>query len=93
MQMGRPDERERVTSLEGRGPAAVRVRAAVLAAVAAAGGCPVGALHARVASLLGRGEAASGRDVESALGLLLVTGVVDEVGGRIVLALGARVAV
>jgi hypothetical protein len=93
MQMGRPGRREHVTSLEGRGPAGVRVRAAVLAAVAAPGGCPAGALHARVASLLGRGEEASGRDVESALGLLLVTGAVDEVGGRLVLTLGARVAV
>jgi hypothetical protein len=80
----------RVTSLEGRAPALARVRAAVLAAAAAPGGCPAGALHARVAQLLGRTEGEIGREVESALGLLIVTGAVDEIGGRLVPALGAR---
>jgi hypothetical protein len=80
----------RVTSLEGRAPALARVRAAVLAAAAAPGGCPAGALHARVVQLLGRTEGEIGREVESALGLLIVTGAVDEIGGRLVPALGAR---
>lgn len=89
-----PFERDRVRLLEGRGPAVTRVRAAVLAAVAAPGGCAVAALHDRVAALLGVArDARLGRDVEGALGLLVVTGAVDEVGGRLVLTLRARAAV
>jgi hypothetical protein len=85
---------DRVSPLEGRAPAAARVRAAVLAAVAAPGGCAVGALHPRAASLLGVAEGPRfRRAVEDALGLLVVTGAVDEVGGRLVLTLGARAAV
>jgi hypothetical protein len=54
----------------------------------------VAALHDRVAALLGVArDARLGRDVEGALGLLVVTGAVDEVGGRLVLTLRARAAV
>jgi hypothetical protein len=66
----------------------------VLAAVAAQGGCAVAALQGRVAALLGVAQDAQlRRAVEDALGLLVVTGAVDEIGGHLVLTIRARAAV
>jgi len=75
-------------------PAAARVRAAVLAAAAMPGGCPVAGVEAAVAAHLGLAPGPRlRRRVERALGLLVVTGWVDEAGGRLVAAAGARRAV
>ena len=83
----------RVSRIAGRPPAAVRVRAALLAAVARPGGLEVHGLEAAVAAQLGSGGPDLRRRVEGALGLLIATGHVDEIGGRLVLTLGAREAV
>jgi hypothetical protein len=80
--------------LEGRGPAMVRVRAAVLAAVAVPGGCPAGWLTAAVARRLAvADDAGLRRRVEGALGLLMVTGHVEDTESRLVIAAAVRQAV
>lgn len=79
----------------GRGePTAVRVRAAVLAAVAAPGGCRPADLAPRVAANLGC-PLTDGlrRRIDGALGLLIVRGAVDELGGLLFLTCGVRAAV
>lgn len=77
--------------LDGDGePARVRVRAAVLAAVARPGGCAPAALADRVAANLGRPVTQElRRRVDGALGLLIVRGAVDEMGGLLFLTSGA----
>ncbi len=86
---------EVVRMLAGRSePARVRVRAAVLAAVAAPGGCPPAHLAGRVAANLGRPLTQDlRRAVDGSLGLLIVRGAVDELGGALFLGSGARAAV
>lgn len=84
-----------VTEMRGgaRPPAQVRVRAAVLSAAGMPGGCSVTDLPATVAAHLGRTPTpALAERVGAGLGLLIAMGVVDEVGGRLVLTLGARAA-
>ncbi|HMM48722.1 MAG TPA: hypothetical protein PKE32_03805 [Miltoncostaeaceae bacterium] len=79
---------------DDRVPAAVRVRAAVLAAAAAPGGCPSVALQGRVCDLLGVTVSPPvNAAIQAALGVLIVTGAVDERDGRLVMALGVRTAV
>lgn len=75
-------------------PARIRVRAAVLAAVGAPGGCPRRTLGRRVAAGLGRPLTPElERRVDGALGLLIVRGAVDEFEGLLFLACGVRAAV
>ena len=84
-----------VTEMRGgaRPPAQVRVRAAVLAAAGMPGGCAVTDLSETVAAHLGRtATPALAERVHAGLGLLIAMGAVDELGGRVVLSLGARAA-
>lgn len=74
-----------VRTLSGAGPARARVEAAVLAAVAGGGGgCRSGGLTASVAEYLGVAlTPALVLRVRTALGLLIVSGAVDERAGRL----------
>lgn len=83
-----------VVRLTPHEPAMTRVRAAVLAAVAAPGGCSRDDLMSAVcAALAVDSDQALARRIERALGLLFVTGHVDELGGRLVIRFGLSAAV
>ncbi|MEQ8832956.1 MAG: hypothetical protein RIB67_00765 [Miltoncostaeaceae bacterium] len=73
-----------VRPLSGAGPARARIEAAVLAAVAGAGGCRAGGLTEAVSEHLGVPlTPVLVLRVRSALGLLIVAGAIDERGGRL----------